>query len=109
MTASRMLRHSRRRAGMTQRELARATGIAQPMIARIERGASVPTFDTLERLLGGTGNALEVSTRLGDGVDRSLVKAALAMNLEERIIAAGRAASNLSSLISEVHSARRRG
>lgn len=103
-----MVRQARRRAGMTQRDLAGATGIAQPMVARIERGASVPTFDTLQRLLGGTGNALESGPMIGVGVDRSLIRAALKKDPEARIIVAGRAAAGLARLLSEVRAARSR-
>ena len=51
MDAGRALKAARRRAGMTQRELADASGVPQPSIARIERGASIPRFDTIQRLL----------------------------------------------------------
>jgi transcriptional regulator with XRE-family HTH domain len=92
MRAARLLRYSRRRAGLTQRDLARATGVAQPAIARIERGAVSPSIDTLERLLAATGVTLEAMPRLGIGVDRTLIHAALGRSPEERILAAGRAA-----------------
>ncbi len=37
--------------GMSQRELAKMTGIKQPQIARIEKGGQVPTLETLWRLM----------------------------------------------------------
>jgi transcriptional regulator with XRE-family HTH domain len=77
---------------MTQRDLARATGVAQPAIARIERGAVSPSIDTLEPLLAATGVTLEAVPRLGIGVDRTLIRATLARSPEERILAVGRAA-----------------
>jgi transcriptional regulator with XRE-family HTH domain len=77
---------------MTQRDLARATGVAQPAIARIERGAVSPSIDTLERLLAATGVVLDAVPRLGIGVDRTLIRATLERSPEERILAAGRAA-----------------
>ena len=63
----------------------------QPAIARIERGAVTPGIDTLERLLAGVGMTLEVAPRPGIGVDRTLIRDALALEPEERILAAGRA------------------
>lgn len=93
---------------MTQRGLARATGIAQPLIARVESGASSPRYDTLQRLLAGTGSALEVSRSVGQGVDRTLIRAALERSHEERIVAAGRAAGALDVFLSEVGAANRR-
>ena len=78
-------------AGMSQRDLARVTGMPQPAIARIERGAVTPGLDTLERLLAGVGMTLELVPRPGMGVDRSLVREALALMPEERVLAAGQA------------------
>jgi transcriptional regulator with XRE-family HTH domain len=76
---------------MSQRDLARVTGMPQPAIARIERGAVTPGLDTLERLLAGVGMTLELVPRPGMGVDRSLVREALARMPEERVLAAGQA------------------
>ena len=50
-TAATLLRQARSRAGLSQRALARQAGTAQSVIARIERGLTSPTWDTLERLL----------------------------------------------------------
>lgn len=99
MEAARLLRYARRRAGLTQRQLARATGVAQPAIARIERGVVSPQLDTLERLLAGTGGSLELSPRLGEGVDRTLIRASLDRTPEDRVRAAGRAGRNLASFL----------
>jgi transcriptional regulator with XRE-family HTH domain len=98
MTAERMLRHARRRAGMSQRELARSTGVVQPAIARIELGGVSPTIETLERLLAGAGFSLEVAPRLGVGVDRSLIQEMLRQTPEQRLIAAAAAAGDVTAL-----------
>ena len=50
-TAADLLREARTRAGLSQRALARRARTAQSVIARIERGQSSPTWETLERLL----------------------------------------------------------
>lgn len=94
-TAARLLTRARRQAGLTQRDLARVTGVPQPAIARIERGRSSPRLATLERLLAGTGSAVELGSALGIGVDRSLIRALLQLSPEERMARAGRAGRNL--------------
>jgi len=50
----------RERRGMTQRDLAMATGIKQPQIARLEKGEQLPTLDTLGRLLSALGGRFEM-------------------------------------------------
>jgi len=54
-TAATLLHEARTRAGLTQRALARRAGTAQSVIARIERGLTSPTWETLERLLAAAG------------------------------------------------------
>ena len=85
MNAARSLRQARRRAGLTQRDLAQRTGVAQPTIARIEGGHEVPQVDTLERLLRACGESLEVLPAAGAGVDRSSIRVLLARTPAERI------------------------
>jgi len=83
--AARMLRHARRRAGLTQRELAAAVGIPQETIARIEAGRADPRVGTLDRLLEGCGFGLESMPRLGIGVDRSQIRELLRLSPEARL------------------------
>ena len=101
MRAARMLRYARRRAGMTQRALAVATGVPQSSIARIETGITSPRVDTLLRLLRATGSELEAAPRLGEGVDRSLIRATLAMTPDERGRSAASAGRALARLVAE--------
>jgi predicted transcriptional regulator len=95
MDAGRIVRYARRRAGLTQRGLAERAGVPQPAIARIESGAVSPRLTTLLELVEAAGFTLEVSPRIGEGVDRSLIRAALERPPEERIRAATAAAKNL--------------
>jgi transcriptional regulator with XRE-family HTH domain len=97
MNAGRILRYARRRAGLTQRGLAAKAGVSQPAIARIERGGISPRLDTLEHLLRAAGATLEATPRPGAGVDATLIRAALSLSPEERIVAAGRAGRNLAA------------
>jgi len=99
MNVGRMLRVARRRAGLSQRALAARTGTPQSSIARIEAGLTTPRVDTFERLLTATGHGLELESRLGQGVDRSQIRALLAMTPDERGRAATIAARNLSAFV----------
>jgi predicted transcriptional regulator len=85
MKAARLLRTARRRAGLSQRELADAAGVAQPAIARIESGRVQPRVDTLDRLLEACGWDLEVAPRLGIGVDRTVMRLLLRLTPIERL------------------------
>jgi hypothetical protein len=73
--------------------------VPQPAVARIEAGAVSPRVRTLADLLAAAGYTLEITTRLGDGVDRTLIRAALARSPEERIRAAATAARNLRTFL----------
>jgi predicted nucleotidyltransferase len=48
------IREARQGAGMTQRQLAEASGVRQPNIAAYERGQRVPSAQMLARLLAAT-------------------------------------------------------
>ena len=56
--AATLLRTARRRAGLTQRQLAAAAGTSQSALAAIETGRKQPTVATLERLLRSAGTEL---------------------------------------------------
>ena len=84
MNIGRSVRLARRRAGLSQRALGARTGVAQPTIARIERGDDNPRFATVVRLLDACGDALEVVPRAGAGVDRTEIRVLLAMTPAER-------------------------
>ena len=99
MTAARLLRRARRSAGLSQRALADRAGVPQPAVARIEAGAVSPRVNTLEALLAAAGCALEITSRPGEGVDRTLIRAALARTPEERIRAAAIGARNLRTFV----------
>ena len=70
---------------MSQRELAAAASVPQATVGRIEAGTVSPRADTLARLLRATGHELTVVPRLGEGVDRSLIRDRLRMTPEQRI------------------------
>ncbi len=80
---------ARRRAGLSQRELARRSRIPQPSISRIERGRVSPTVDTLERLLRPCRMELEPVDVPGEAeIDWAAIRERLAMSPPERVLAA---------------------
>lgn len=105
MKAARLLRLARRRAGLTQRELARRLGVPQSQIARIESGAAVPRVDTLDRFLSACGETLESAPRPGIGVDKTGYREMLRLSPRGRLEAAAAASAGLARLL---EAARRR-
>jgi transcriptional regulator with XRE-family HTH domain len=85
MQAGHSLRSARRRAGLSQRALAARTGVAQPTIARIERGHDDPRIGTLERLLCACDETIEVLPRAGSGIDRTEIRVLLALSPAQRM------------------------
>ncbi|EHR50154.1 putative nucleotidyltransferase [Saccharomonospora marina XMU15] len=55
-----MLRRARRGARLSQTDLARRAGVAQPMISAYESGRREPSLPTLARLIEATGHGLSV-------------------------------------------------
>ena len=92
------IRFCRRRAGLTQQELARRAGITQPALARIESGRVVPRLDTASRLLRECGMRLEAAPRAGQGIDRTTIRKLLALTPRQRLQLAAKEARNLDSL-----------
>jgi transcriptional regulator with XRE-family HTH domain len=62
-SASQLLAAARRGAGLTQRALARRARTSQSVIARIESGATCPSWRTLQRLLSKAGFELQATIR----------------------------------------------
>lgn len=102
MNPGQALRASRRRRGLSQRDLAALVGVAQPLIARVESGAVRPRTDTLDKLLRACGETLEVRPLRGQGIDRSLIRELLRLSPGERLRRANQEALNLSRVLSGV-------
>jgi len=82
--AGTILRHARRRARMTQRQLAAAAGTPQSTVGRIETGRLNPTVESLRRLLAATGHDLELVPAAGADEDRSLIRDRLRLTPAQR-------------------------
>ncbi len=60
MNVAGVIRAGREHAGLTQAELAERAGTSQPALARYEAGTTLPSLPTLERLMRGCGQQLEL-------------------------------------------------
>jgi transcriptional regulator with XRE-family HTH domain len=99
MKAARMLRHARRAAGLSQREMAGRAGVPQSTVARIELGQLNPRVDTLDRLLRAAGQQVVVQPIGGEGVDRTQIRELLLLSPLERIRAAAADANAIDRLL----------
>lgn len=63
MPMASLVREARRRAGLTQAQLAARAGVPQSTVGRIESGARTPSTDMLERLVRAAGLEVSVSLR----------------------------------------------
>jgi len=99
MDAAQTLRDARRRAGLSQRALARLANTQQPAVARIESRAVVPRVDTLDRLLAACGLALATVPRPGAGIDRTQIRDLLALSPGDRLRLAARDGRGLDRLL----------
>jgi transcriptional regulator with XRE-family HTH domain len=98
MWSAKVLRAARRRAGLTQRDLAQRTGISRSTIVRIESGKIDTRASTLRSLLAGCDVDLEPMPAIGRGVDRSQILERLKMTPAERIRALTQAAAAMSRI-----------
>jgi transcriptional regulator with XRE-family HTH domain len=84
MRSANLLRHARRRAGLTQVELARLAGVPQSTVGRIETNRINPTLGTMRLLLNAAGQDLELVPLAGRAEDRSLIRDRLGMSPGDR-------------------------
>lgn len=96
MTPDILIREARRRAGLTQGDLALRAGTSQPAVARLERKNSSPTLATLVRLVRAAGFDLRIelvpaaqTDPLVDAykrdVDRTLLRENLRRSVDDRL------------------------
>lgn len=85
MRGNHLVREARRRAGLTQAELARRAGITQSVVARIEAGATRPSLEYISRLTRACGYDLNVSLVPADDHDWTIAEANLALTRSERV------------------------
>jgi transcriptional regulator with XRE-family HTH domain len=103
MLSGDLLREARRRAGLTQAELALRSGTGRSLISRYERGEVEPGLEALRRLIRACGLDLAVRLVNADAEDHdlSLIVASLAKTPAERFAAGNDAAASLNRLWGE--------
>jgi transcriptional regulator with XRE-family HTH domain len=97
-TGNDLIREARRRAGLSQRELAERAGTTQSAIARLETGASTPSLDTVTRLVRLCGFDLEVALVERDGSDWTQARRLLALTPGQRLDRAERTSGEMRRL-----------
>ena len=85
MIGGELVREARRRAGLTQRELAERAGTTQSAIARLESGRTSPSLEHVEWLLKLCGFSMIVSLATYDDSHLVQAKANLRKSVEARL------------------------
>ena len=80
-----LVREARRRAGLTQAELAALAATTQSAIARLEAGRTSPSFDLVLKLLKLCGFRLDVALDPYDDSDIAQAVACLRRTVEGRV------------------------
>lgn len=84
MTGATIIRRARKRANLTQAELAKRLGTSQPVVARWESGRVSPTIATLARLIKACELSLSISLVERNDHDLELALENLKYSPEER-------------------------
>lgn len=84
-TAARLIREARKRAGLTQDELARRLGTTQSAVARWEAGATEPAFGAVLRAVRACGLELHFGIATPDHDHARLIAAYRAMTPKQRL------------------------
>ncbi|MEX0755357.1 MAG: helix-turn-helix transcriptional regulator [Actinomycetota bacterium] len=85
MKGAHLVREARRRAGLTQADLADRAGTTQSAIARLERGGSAPSLEHIVDLVRSCGLDLRVRLVDLDDDDWALARQNLALDPDERV------------------------
>jgi transcriptional regulator with XRE-family HTH domain len=85
MNGGTLVREARRRAGITQAELAGRVGTTQSAIARVERSRSDPSFERVGELVEACGLELRWALTSPDDSTWSVAIANLALDVDSRV------------------------
>ena len=85
MKGNHLVREARKRAGISQAELARRAGTTQSVISRLERGVTAPSMRTLSELVRACGFDLQVRLLPADDHNWAIVQQNLRVSPTERL------------------------
>ena len=85
MLAGDLIREARRRAGLTQRELAERLGTTQSAIARLERGGTAPSYERVVEAVRACGMDLVPQLLRADDADWSVASSNLTVTPDARV------------------------
>jgi transcriptional regulator with XRE-family HTH domain len=80
-----LIREARRRAGLTQRELADRLGTTQSAIARLERGGTEPSYERVAEAVRACGLDLVPQLLRADDADWSVASSNLTVGPDARV------------------------
>jgi transcriptional regulator with XRE-family HTH domain len=98
MVGGELVREGRKRAGLTQRQLADRADTTQSAIARLEAGRTTPTLESVERLLRLCGFQLIVELAPYDDSDIRQANAHATLSPEQRAQRLGRTVRRLNAM-----------
>ncbi len=84
MISGDLVREARKRAGLTQAELAHRLGTSQSAVARWERGTVHPSLETLRAIVRGCGFDLAFHMSRADDSSVTIIDEHLRMSTQER-------------------------
>lgn len=85
MKGGHLIKEARKRAGLSQRELARRLSTSQSVIARWESGARSPTMETVTRALKACGLELQVALAPRDEQDIAMAAQNVGLTPAQRV------------------------
>lgn len=100
-TGNDLVREARRRARLSQSQLAGLAGTTQSAIARLETGRTAPSFDTVLRLVRLCGFDLDIALVERDDSDWAQARRLLPLSPAERLDRAEHVAGQLRQLRTE--------
>lgn len=103
MTGGLLIAEARKRAGITQVELATRLGTHQSVVARWETGRTRPDFDTVQRAVRAAGFDLGVTISPADDHDLALIRQELRRQPHERLAELVDTVRKLDSMVAAAH------